>query len=244
MREVKIELESFADIPRGYPKPDTIPRGSKQWLLCELRSLKALGVHLERKDRAWIVRATDKDEGTVAGEGGGLMARGRGNKSGAAAIAKRRRKIAKMAADGMDKAEIGEVMGIDKSTLWRDFLSLDQAVLRDSDTVELYRTYKERQRQELEHLKKLTVGSADFSDKERVAALLQINDRLVTLLGLDSPELSPKPDAESITVNIKFEDGSEVFPFASPTPPQKKLDVGIEQEVIAPEPKPEGETLE
>jgi hypothetical protein len=172
------------------------------------------------------------------------MKRGRGNKSGAAAIANRRRKIAKMAADGMDKAEIGEVTGMDKSTLWRDFLSLDQAVLRDSETVELYRKYKERQRQELEHLKKLTVGSANFSDKERVAALLQINDRLVTLLGLDSPELSPKPDAESITVNIKFEDGSEVFPFASPTPPQKKLDVGIEQEVIAPEPKPEGKTLE
>ena len=125
-------------------------------------------------------------------------------RTSAAERAKRKLDVASLLETGLSKAEIQRLLDIDDTTLWRVFKELEAKVLTP-ETVELYQGWKAKQRQELETLKDVVLASPDFNDRDRVAALLQINDRLVALLGLDSERLMPPGGGqEALSVTVQY----------------------------------------
>jgi len=120
------------------------------------------------------------------------MKKPRGNRKSRAEIANRHKEVVAFLADGLTPEQIAAEVGASRRTIFRDLEVLNEQVAELPVTLEKFTAYRERQRQELERLKRVVIESDDFNDRDRVAALLKINESLTALLCLDSEKLIEK----------------------------------------------------
>jgi|SRR5208337_2185853 len=134
------------------------------------------------------------------------IAKPRGNRKSRAEIANRHKEVVEFLAQGLSAEEIATMTGASRRTIFRDLDVLNEQVAELPVTLEKFTAYRERQRQELERLKRVVIGSPDFNDRDRVAALLKINESLTALLCLDSEKLIEKtmPGSSSGTVILEL----------------------------------------
>jgi len=118
-----------------------------------------------------------------------MRTRARGNKRPKAVVDARRAEVAAELAKGASETELAARFGVNRVTIWRDLQEITAKVNALPRSLELFQQHRETVLAELQKLKELTLHSTDFNDRDRVGALLQINDRLVDLLALNDPEL-------------------------------------------------------
>jgi len=115
--------------------------------------------------------------------------RPRGNRRPRVAVEARRAEVAAELAKGASGDELAQALGVSRTTIWRDLQEIAAKVNALPRSLELFQQHRETVLAELQKLKELTLHSADFNDRDRVGALLQINDRLIDLLALNDPQL-------------------------------------------------------
>ena len=133
--------------------------------------------------------------------------RGPGNPPGQnhATTAEQRQKrvtdVVDLMSRGFTKKQIREQLELDDTTLWRTMKDLDLATVEVlPQTVELYQAYRERERLRLEMQRDEVLKSDLIRPRDKHVLLLQIHDKLCSLLNLDNEVFLPKDSSEPVVV--------------------------------------------
>lgn len=111
--------------------------------------------------------------------------------------------VVDLVSKGYTKKQIREKLELDDTTLWRTMKELDLATIEVfPQTVALYQAYRERERLRLELQRDEVLESVSIRPRDKHVLLLQIHEKLASLLNLSSEVFLPKDadDSERVVV--------------------------------------------
>lgn len=109
--------------------------------------------------------------------------------------------VVDLVARGFTKRQIREKLELDDTTLFRVMRDLDLATTEVlPQTVELYHAYRAREVERLEAQRHQVVDSVSIRPRDKHVLLLQIHEKLSSLLNLSSEAFMPKDTQKPVEV--------------------------------------------